>query len=128
MIPPTAKIWDLFGNLNMKMEKICLDEGDFIMWDSRTVHCNSPASKRDILSPELRRLVCYICMMPSDLVSDETVIWKRIEGVKKCTTTNHWPCEFTPSGQNDLKAIRPPNLSEDQIRLVTGDAYRKLWK
>jgi hypothetical protein len=28
---------------DLKPIKICLDQGDFACWDSRTVHCNHPA-------------------------------------------------------------------------------------
>jgi len=41
--------------------------GDLLLWDSRTVHCNTPALEDGdpIQSqPELLRVVAYICMMP----------------------------------------------------------------
>jgi len=46
--------------------KLCLDPGDFAVWDSRTGHCNHPATPQATPPPTLdfRRLVCYICMTP----------------------------------------------------------------
>jgi ectoine hydroxylase-related dioxygenase (phytanoyl-CoA dioxygenase family) len=45
--------------------------GDLILWDSRTIHCSSPALRTpETSTDELLRAVAYICMTPQSLVKD----------------------------------------------------------
>ena len=47
------------------LPSFCFFPGDFAMWDSRTAHCNHPASPQAKLpAPDIRRLVGYVCMTP----------------------------------------------------------------
>lgn len=76
--------------------------GDLILWDSRTIHCNTPAVTSRPYSPnqlvEFLRLVSYVCMMPVTSVTDqplEEFRKKRIETVENGRTTSHWCNAFT---------------------------------
>jgi hypothetical protein len=110
--------------------KICCEAGDFIVWDSRTVHCNTPA-----LTPptpllnnwktSLDRLVAYICMTPLTLAHDtDKLLSQRQKAISEGITTNHWPHEFHPnyvensSQYQKPKNYTPPSLNEAQRRLA----------
>jgi len=78
--------------------------GDFIVWDSRTVHCNFPGTgmnssimnqKEKSNNIDLLRLVGYISMMPRDLCSKD-VLQSRRSGVDRNITTSHWANEWKP--------------------------------
>lgn len=46
---------------------VCCSAGDLVLWDSRTVHCNSPALEPDAQQqavPDFIRAVAYVCMTP----------------------------------------------------------------
>jgi len=61
--------------------KLCLSPGDFVMWDSRTIHCNHPPSRLSVendAAKRLKRLVAYICMTPTSLAKDlDTLVEKK---------------------------------------------------
>jgi hypothetical protein len=76
--------------------------GDLLLWDSRTLHCNSPA----VLPPsapsdELLRAVSYVCMTPRRFASEE-VLAQRQAAYVDSITTSHWPHEFRAA------QMRPP--------------------
>ena len=50
------------------LECIKLDSqaGDFILWDSRTFHCNTVPRKKVL------RVCTYICMLPAERVPERT--------------------------------------------------------
>jgi hypothetical protein len=125
----------------LKPKKLCLPAGGFIVWDSRTIHCNTPAlnpseitltknyeriphpfnanhSKGKVSmhrksAIELERIVAYICMLPppTDPKVRIDLVKKRIQAVSKGITTNHWPNEYTPS-----KSI-PPRDSRNMYEI-----------
>jgi len=65
--------------------------GDMILWDSRTIHCSTPA-----LDPpstpvnRLLRMASYQCMTPRRWASDD-VVATRMQAYKHRLTTTHWP-------------------------------------
>ena len=63
-----------------------------ILWDSRTIHCNTPSLvyPNNIPDNKLLRAVSYICMTPRSW-ADNNIISKRIEAFEKNITTSHWP-------------------------------------
>jgi len=69
--------------------------GDLILWDSRTVHCNTMPLVSDAAQSEesFLRAVAYICMTPSQWCSNET-LKLRSKAVANWITSTHWPHEF----------------------------------
>lgn len=108
--------------------KVCLNPGDFVMWDSRVIHCNTPPKRKPVTEVSddgtiaLRRLVAYICMTPADHAKDKSVLERKIEGYKKGVTTNHWPHEFKDhvAGYDIPKGFQVPPLTPYQQELITG--------
>jgi len=103
--------------------KVCCKAGDFVLWDSRTIHSNSPATSarkapEDGSTLPLRRLVAYICMTPTKRLKPD-VIEKRITAYKKGLTTSHWPEECnTPSARSNSKPYKPIELTAEQKELI----------
>lgn len=65
--------------------------GDMILWDSRTIHCSSPALTRPSLPlDQPLRLASYICMVPTSK-ADQAVIDARVEMFRYNVTGTHWP-------------------------------------
>lgn len=113
---------------------VCADAGDLIVWDSRTIHCNTPAIEEPMLldsSPklslpsdsgkwELIRMAGYICMTPAAWASDE-VLKNRWDSYVNNVTTSHWPHISTNRVRpNHLRMNDPNNISLDQQRLIGG--------
>jgi len=98
--------------------------GDLILWDSRTIHCNSPAvniEKRDKNEPaHLLRIVAYVCMSPISFVQGQTIEEfreKRKQMVENNCTLTHWSTEFRIGGGINTGL---PNVSLDKF-----NAYQK---
>jgi len=104
--------------------KVCCEPGDFVLWDSRTIHTNTsantvrPVPMNGLLSP--RRLVTYVCMTPASRLTEESRR-KRIQCYEFGMTTTHWPEEANVPGirknRKDLKYI-PPALTPEQKQLI----------
>jgi len=72
--------------------------GDLCLWDSRTVHCNSPGitpSKKPAEGWHLLRICLYVCMTPYKKASG-TVLAKRSNAYETHCGTSHWPHLFAP--------------------------------
>ncbi|KIW88822.1 uncharacterized protein Z519_10306 [Cladophialophora bantiana CBS 173.52] len=91
-IPAWTPEWFGFTDNGMKWlkdhglewEKVCVQPGDLILWDSRVPHYNvPPTSKQD-------RLAVYTCFMPVSEASQEDLIRKK-EAFEKRLGTTHWP-------------------------------------
>lgn len=66
--------------------------GSMILWDSRTVHCNSPPIQKNKITHRLIRLAAYVTMLPTELYPKENreeLIMKRRKAVDKGLTTGH---------------------------------------
>lgn len=114
----------------LSMEKIYVfaEAGDLLLWDSRTVHCNSPsplALEGEEGNAEARekwdliRLVSYICMVPKAKCSTE-VLRKRIELFEEGATTSHWPMAITTSGVSPPHFFDPPSNVTPKMRELVG--------
>jgi len=78
--------------LHGRRKLVTAKAGDLILWDSRTIHCSSPAMRTpETPTDELLRAVAYICMTPENLVKDESVIHSRKVAYELGLTTSHWP-------------------------------------
>jgi hypothetical protein len=85
------------------------------VWDSRCIHCNTPAhdtndatkkmtSLNKNKSPRLLRIVSYVCMSPIAMVpSDKLKEFRemREEFVIDRMSCTHWPAELHVSGKYD---------------------------
>lgn len=78
---------------------ICAKAGDLILWDSRTIHCNTPSlinndegeiKRNKDNNFDIIRLVSYVCMVPFNNASSD-VIESRKEGFRLKKPTSHWP-------------------------------------
>ncbi|CAF1003491.1 unnamed protein product [Didymodactylos carnosus] len=106
--------------------------GDLVLWDSRTIHCNSPAlvNNPSSISPapelnRLMRLVAYICMTPVSKAGSMKDLAElregRLEAVQKGITTNHWPHEYYGGCEPSSNEKNPHvQLNEQQMNLVVG--------
>ena len=76
-----------------------------ILWDSRTVHCNSPGLVDADVGPqnELLRMVGYVCMTPARWATYDVLARRRAAFAAK-QTTSHWPHEFVPAGDGLVDA------------------------
>jgi len=105
--------------------KVCCGPGDFVLWDSRTIHCNAPARTSrplpddgSLLPP--RRIVAYVCMTPASRLRPN-ILSNRIQAYKNGDTTSHWPEEvFTPSVRKNAsnKDYEPPKLTDALKKLI----------
>eukprot|EP01088_Endostelium_zonatum_P007260 TRINITY_DN19479_c0_g1_i1.p1 TRINITY_DN19479_c0_g1~~TRINITY_DN19479_c0_g1_i1.p1 ORF type:complete len:335 (-),score=54.57 TRINITY_DN19479_c0_g1_i1:89-1093(-) len=102
--------------------KVVANAGDMLLWDSRTIHCNSPAATSrkipedgGILEP--RRLVAYVCMVPMKRLT-EGVKEKRRKAYLSGETTSHWPEECDSTGRANRGSYEPIQLTEAQKALI----------
>jgi ectoine hydroxylase-related dioxygenase (phytanoyl-CoA dioxygenase family) len=65
--------------------------GDLVLWDSRTVHCNAPASVPPMCPPgRLLRAAVYVCMTPRSWATEQD-LERRRQSYELRVTTSHWP-------------------------------------
>jgi hypothetical protein len=135
LIPNTHKIWVFLSKQNCKSIKVCADEGDFVMWDSRSIHCSVPASiKTDSTQSQskseigLRRLVAYICMLPSKFLATPKVVEQKIAAFMEGATLSHWATEIHVASTCSQEIYKPITLSSYQQMLLSGTMYGSIWK
>lgn len=127
-----VKVLDTYSIMNngkTRGKLVHCKAGDLILWDSRTVHCNSPAVAIDELKQDepvdLLRLVVYVSMGPVQFVRNITLEefrQKRKDFVERNITTNHWSTELDIAGEEETRL--PPqvidNFTEYQKALIFG--------
>jgi len=102
--------------------------GDLCLWDSRTVHCNSPGITPSIKPVEgwrLLRICLYVCMTPFEKASKE-VLNKREKAYQTYCGSSHWPhlyaprpCRQTKEGQWNT-VLHKIQLSPEMEVLIAG--------
>ena len=122
---------------------VCCKAGDLIVWDSRLIHCNTPAPLDYVAENlkehphteeedrELIRLVGYVCMVPRAFSTNEQVLDRQL-CYETNTQTSHWPHRHIrprrhPHGSTHTKVLNyaaAPNERKDLIGKVqdTGGA------
>jgi len=117
------------GDIGPRMVKA--RAGDLVLWDSRTVHCNTvPLVERNralLEGKDLIRSVMYVCYTPAVWCSEET-FEKRIAGVELGETCTHWPHEYHAKNTPSFRQRRKPQLSDEQLRLVRPDVGDERWR
>mmetsp|Transcript_5229 Transcript_5229/g.8056 ORF Transcript_5229/g.8056 Transcript_5229/m.8056 type:complete len:351 (-) Transcript_5229:175-1227(-) len=110
-----------FAALNGPQHLITCKAGDMILWDSRTIHCNTPAiTPPTTPENELLRMVGYVCMTPSSKASKE-VIENRIAIYERGLGTTHWPHISTYTANKDDPPVRSIDDAPADVRsLVIG--------
>ena len=101
--------------------------GDLLLWDSRTVHCNSPSfvtpphPANNNEPPSLLRMVSYICMTPLTFAENpEDLIQRRLHAFRYRLTTSHWPHEFQTMGGEISRGENTIELTDYQNNLIVG--------
>jgi hypothetical protein len=111
---------------------IC-EPGDMILWDSRTIHCNTPAIEPpDAPVDQPLRIAGYVSMVPTEKASTNTLHIRR-RMYEEYIGSNHWPHILPYSSPAEVRAhttgggSRRRDLQdahEDIQRLVCGDGYQ----
>jgi hypothetical protein len=101
--------------------------GDLVLWDSRTIHCNTPslAPRPACPTDRLLRAAGYICMVPTAWASPE-VLGIRRDVFEFGETRNHWPQFMTCSNSSTEGKSRVRDLlsvAPQQRSLIVGDNY-----
>ncbi|KAJ5370513.1 uncharacterized protein N7496_006605 [Penicillium cataractarum] len=112
-----------------KLIKVCLEPGDFVVWDSRTMHyaCFPDAESQTI------RSIQYICMTPAKFATKEDLELKA-ELFKGWNSTTHWPhCNIHRQGApmrngevdplDRKEPLEKPVLSDRLLQLAGVKAY-----
>merc|ERR1712093_265727 len=95
--------------------------GDLILWDSRTVHANSPAMVNAEHCPDsLLRMVCYTCMTPRAWASDQCIRERQSAFERKVGGT-HWPHEFKPRDSLQGEIMRSFAEEPETIKHLVGE-------
>jgi hypothetical protein len=107
------------GYATMHRKLVCCEPGDLILWDSRTIHCNTPAHEplQDHDPNELLRAVGYVCMTPRSMATPE-VLAMRKEAYNYEVTTSHWPHVYHPGQANDNPTNDYNTCSEERKKLI----------
>jgi len=98
---------------------VCARAGDLLLWDSRTIHCNTLPLTEDVevlSGHDLIRAVAYICMTPATWCTEE-VMKKRATSFARGVTTSHWPHEY--HSMSVANADPGFGLTPEQAELLT---------
>jgi hypothetical protein len=104
-----------------------MEQGDLLLWDSRTIHCSSAALAAPEPIAQLMRAVSLICMMPRRLTPPD-VIEARKRAVEGVISTTNWTDRFINADKfpqilnapdiGRYRRPKPPVLSAYQRALV----------
>ncbi len=112
-----------YPGLRKKKIMPCCKAGDMILWDSRTIHCNTPSlvPKEEIKlsKSELLRLVAYVCMAPRSLASPEVLSMRQIL-FQNNQGSNHWPYILPFSTVEPRQVVNDINNISDEQRALIG--------
>ncbi|KAK0385731.1 hypothetical protein NLU13_6908 [Sarocladium strictum] len=131
--PPEIKYMDLFlfsekdikwfESRGCEMVKVNMEPGDFVLWDSRTMHYARLPEGEQI------RHVQYICMTPKKYANEEALAAKK-ECFEKWIGTTHWPhCNIRPAEDKPMRdgklcpkyrsePFEKPEITDQVLRLA----------
>eukprot|EP00928_Gymnodinium_smaydae_P079408 TRINITY_DN63346_c0_g1_i1.p1 TRINITY_DN63346_c0_g1~~TRINITY_DN63346_c0_g1_i1.p1 ORF type:complete len:391 (+),score=31.11 TRINITY_DN63346_c0_g1_i1:53-1174(+) len=79
------------GLLRLPQQLVSCRAGDLVLWDSRCVHCNTPALEQPTTPVnELLRVSVYVCMLPKRNETAEDLA-RRKAAYEEGLSSNHWP-------------------------------------
>ena len=111
-VPPS------FHALNQKQILPMCKAGDMILWDSRTIHCSTPALETPSHSPdELLRIAAYVCMTPRRLAGND-VLQNRMQAYMRDMTLHHWPHIITHEISDRDPIVRQFTDAPSEIRTL----------
>lgn len=85
--------------------KVCAPAGHILLWDSKTVHCNTPPQSDNI------RMVTYVSMQPRSL-ADKDLLEKRIKLYENGRMTSHW----CVGGWASVNSLHPRSYGQAYVR------------
>jgi hypothetical protein len=110
MIPNTHQILDRGQAIGKLVQ---CQAGDLVLWDSRLVHCNSPAFTIDELNKnqpvDFLRITAYVSMSPTRFVPGQTLEEfrkKRKLLVENNCTLTHWSTELVEAGKLNINVYK----------------------
>jgi hypothetical protein len=100
-----------------KVNTLLLNPGDFVLWDSRTIHCSHPPSVPSFacLPPQLVRAATLVTMMPTSWANSD-VLQKRKDAVQRQRTLSHWDNRVAPLGAEYDEEVHLEAARVDFIR------------
>jgi ectoine hydroxylase-related dioxygenase (phytanoyl-CoA dioxygenase family) len=99
--------------------KINTKAGDFILFDSRTFHCNTVPREKTL------RVCTYICMLPSERVSERTKMLREL-AVKNRRVSNHHPGDGFKTFPVVPRYLTNVNRFEELLKKVNNCEFDKL--
>lgn len=136
--PPVSKFLDLFlfsdadvkwfEDRGCELLKVNMNAGDFVLWDSRTMHYARLPEGNQI------RHLQYICMIPRRFATEKDLEMKK-EWFENWLGTTHWPhCNIYPQKQAPMRdgaicsrarsePLEKPELIDTVLRLAGVKAY-----
>ena len=127
----TTDDYSWYINKGFQPKRLEIPKGSVVLWDSRSVHCNVPPTKKSTNF----RYVIYICMTPERLSTDK-ILDKRIKAFKELRMTSHWPHDpklfpkypqtyGSPKPEYKHQYI-PVQLNDIGRKLVAGKKYQEI--
>jgi len=101
---------DIFKN----SVKICGKAGDFMMWDSRTLHCNTVPTSQNV------RACVYVCQIPKKKVPEKSLKKRKAAWIAKRCSNHHPGDGFTMFpvvprfADQEIKTIVPEISMQDE--------------
>eukprot|EP01126_Amoeba_proteus_P034622 TRINITY_DN3457_c0_g2_i3.p1 TRINITY_DN3457_c0_g2~~TRINITY_DN3457_c0_g2_i3.p1 ORF type:complete len:264 (-),score=59.61 TRINITY_DN3457_c0_g2_i3:52-756(-) len=124
MLEKDDNLWREVEEAGLGALKVCCSSGDFVVWDSRVIHCGCAAVKKRPKLPgravlPFRRLVAYVSMVPEEILDTDT-IQKRREAYYKGWTTSHWvdSCSMPRVRRKLSYTYVPTPLNDEQKALI----------
>ena len=130
---------------------IQMDAGDLLIWDGRTIHCNTYSLKEkkeqeenksnnnDVNEDEFLRMVSYITMSPkskiidNEDINDKDYMEYRLKAYRDKTTTGHWPHkknivdEISDSDLESMKRNKFESMNETINNLIGWNGPKPSW-
>jgi hypothetical protein len=109
-----------FHALRNKQIMPCFRAGDMVVWDSRTIHCSSPALEPPVTPVDkLLREIAYICMAPREWATPE-VVENRVQAYERDMSLYHWPHLITHTIPDDLPVVKSIKDASAAVKKLIG--------